>query len=186
MNTTTETRNATPKQTFALFCATGIDWRTKNLTFDQASALISQLLPLRGNKPLALETANRILAGESIPKAPKAPKGFQEIYDAAHKAGLAAMEACKPTPMMIPGYAPIMGGVCGFAWVWFKDARKPFAKWLVTQKLASKSGCRSGVTMWAGFEIGNQSLTYKEEYCAAFANVCCEHGIECSMGSRID
>ncbi len=189
MNTIT---TASTRQTFALFCATGKDWRVNNLTHAQASAMLSAIQGLRGNKPAALEVATRIFQGEEIDAATlptvEAKPSFKAIFDEAHKAGLQAAEACKPEPMIIAGYErePIMGGVCGFAWVHFKDGRKPFSKWLVKNNLGSKDDYRGGVTLWAGFEIGNQSLTIKEHYCRAFAAVCQKHGIDCRMMSRID
>lgn len=190
--TNTTMTTASTRQTFALFCATGKDWRVHNLTHAQASAMLSAIQGLRGNKPAALDLATRVFQGENVdistlPTVAEKPS-FAAIYKQADKAGREAANACKPEPMVIAGYehAPIMGGVCGFAWVRFPDGRKPFAKWLVKNKMGSKDDYRGGVTLWAGFDIGNQSMTIKEHYCRAFAAVCREHGIDCRMESRID
>jgi hypothetical protein len=185
MNTMTTT--ATTRQTFALFCATGKDWRASNLTAEVASAMIAATIAHRGNKQAALEVATAIAGGLPVPTVPQAPAkpSFKSIYNEAHKAGLEAMKACTPEPMLIPGYAPIMGGVCGFAGVKFPDARKPFAKWMVKQGHASK-GYGAGVSTFAGFEIGGQSLTLKEAYCYAMAKVFNNYGIDARVESRID
>jgi len=186
MNTMTQT-TATTRQTFALFCATGKDWRASNLTAEVASAMISATIAHRGNKQAALEVATAIAGGLPAPTASQAPAApsFKAIFKEAHKAGLEAVKACKPIPMLIPGYAPIVGGVCGFASIHLPDARKPFAKWMVKNGHASK-GYGTGVSMHAGIEIGGQSLTIKESYCAAFADTLCKHGIDARMRSRID
>jgi hypothetical protein len=180
MNTMT---TVSPRQTFALFCATGKDWRASNLTREQVSAMLTACQAVRGNKAAALAICESFIAGKPLP--PVAP-AWQAIYDEACAAGKAAAEACKPVPMYVEGYSqPIMGGVCGFANVHFPDARKPFAKWLVKHKLASK-GYGSGVSTHLGFDIGGQSLTIKEHYAHAFASVCAKHGIECRVQSRMD
>ena len=179
---------ASPRQTFALFCATGKDWRASNLTREQVSAMLTACQAVRGNKAAALAICESLLTGKPLPPVAPAPAipSWQAIYDEACAAGKAAAEACKPEPMYVEGYSqPIIGGVCGFANVHFPDARKPFAKWLVKHKLASK-GYGSGVSTHLGFEIGGQSLTIKEHYAHAFASVCAKHGIECRVQSRMD
>ena len=185
----TTTTTATARQTFALFCATGKDWRATNPTHEQASVMLSAIQGLRGNKPAALELATRIFQGENVDVSTLPPvdskPNFKNVFDEAHEAGLQAAKDCKPEPMIIPGYAPVMGGVCGFAWVHFKDGRKPFPRWLIKKGLADKS-YYGGTDYYAGFEIGGQSMTIQEAYCRAFAEVCNKHGITARMNSRID
>ena len=199
---TNTTRTATPRQTFALFCATGKDWRSANLSFELASAMIGAVMGLKGNKPAALEVATRIAGGEQVdistlPAA--APKvDFAAIYKEAHEAGHAAATAANPVPMIVGEETALFSGkldmskpthfiadgVCGFAWVNVRDARKPFAKWLVKQGHARKDGYYGGVTVWVG--AYNQSMQRKEAYAYAFASVLHKHGIDCHAQSRID
>jgi len=185
MTTMTTTTTASPRQTFALFCATGKDWRNVNLTREQVSAMLTACQGVRGNKTAALAICESVLSGNPLPAPAPATPSWQAIYDEACAAGNAAAAACKPEPMLIQGYAPVMGGVCGFAGVKFPDARKPFAKWLVKEGIARKN-YGTGIYVNMGFEIGGQSLTIKEHYASAFASVCAKHGIECRVESRID
>jgi hypothetical protein len=56
---------------------------------------------------------------------------------------------------------------------------------MVKQGHASK-GYGAGVSTFAGFEIGGQSLTLKEAYCYAMAKVFNNYGIDARVESRID
>jgi hypothetical protein len=108
---------------------------------------------------------------------------YQAIFNEAHAAGMAAGEAAVPQPMYIQGYAPVMDGVCGFAWVHLPDARAPFAKWARDNNKGHKS-YRNGFDLSVdGF---NQSMQRKEAYARAFANVLKQHGVDAYMQSRID
>lgn len=202
MTATTNSRTATPRQTFALFCATGRDWRSSNLSFDQASAMIGAVMGLKGNKLAALEVCNRMLSGEQVDvstlPAPAPKVDFAAIYREAHEAGHAAAIAATPVPMMVGEAVSLFSneidrskpvhvvpdGVCGFAWVNIKDGRKPFAKWLVKQGHASKDSYYGGVSVWVG--AYNQSMQRKEAYAYTFANVLQKHGIDCHGMSRMD
>lgn len=202
MTNNTTTRSATPRQTFALFCATGKDWRSANLSFDLASSMIAVTVPFRGNKPAALEVASKIAKGESVDlsalPAPAPKVDFQAIYTEAHNAGQAAATACAPVPMVVGEETSLFSGkldrskpmhyvadgVCGFAWVNVKDGRKPFSKWLVKNGHARKDDYRGGVLIWVSDY--NQSMQRKEDYAYAFAKVLQSHGIDCYAGSRMD
>jgi hypothetical protein len=54
---------ASPRQTFALYCATGKDFRARGLTRAQAHAAISASQPFRGNKVAGLAAVESVLAG---------------------------------------------------------------------------------------------------------------------------
>jgi hypothetical protein len=122
---------------------------------------------------------------------------FDALFAKAHEAGVAAGTASTPTPMIV-GQAKslfsteidmsqktyfVEDGVCGFAWVHFSDARVPFVRWAKSQKKG-----HSGYPK--GWDIScrdfNQSMQRKEAYCAAFAKVMREAGIDCYAQSRMD
>lgn len=186
-----KTTTASPRQTFALFCATGKDWRSNNLTHEQASNMLSAIMPLRGNKPAALELATRIHSGEQVNLTDLPPAGpsFEDIYQEAHAAGHAAAMACNPVPMVVCAMSgnpieTISDGVCGFAWVNIKDGRKPFSKWLVKNGKADRDNYRGGVRVWVGDY--RQSLDRKSAYAGAFSRVLNSHGIKSMAMSRMD
>jgi hypothetical protein len=169
--TTINKRPATPRQTFALFCATGKDWRASNLSFEVASAMIAATMAHKNNKPVAFKIATAIAGGLCVdtPTAPTAPS-FEAIYDEAHKAGMKAGETCS---IHLP---------CGFAWVNFKG-NTGFGKWMKAKGIADKS-YGSGLNMW--IHHFNQSMNKKESYGYAFVEVLKKHGIEASIDSHID
>lgn len=96
------------------------------------------------------------------------------------RAGLAAA----PEPMFIQGYAPVMEGACGFAWVNVKPAYSPVAKALVAMGMARKDGYYGGVTVWIAEY--NQSMARKEAHARAFAKVLAEAGVRAYAASRMD
>lgn len=115
-------------------------------------------------------------------------KDFKAIFQAADKAGKAAAEACTPIPMVVfqrehplddkspitKVYEPVMGGVCGFAWVKF-PGNAAFGRWMKAQGLANK-GYPTGLSYWVrGY---GQSMTKKEAYAGAFAHSLREAGVE--------
>jgi hypothetical protein len=121
----------------------------------------------------------------------------KRLYARAREAGLAAAEARVPTPMVVvqranpfddssaivKEYAPVMGGVCGFAWVVVRPGTSSFARWLVKQGLASKH-YYGGVSIWVR-DFG-QSMEKKQAYATAFAKVLGEAGIDAYGDSRMD
>lgn len=194
-------KTATPRQTFALFCATGKDWRNNNLSFEQASAMIGAVMGMK-NKPAALDICNRILNGEkiapeSLPAAP-VKNDWQALYNEAHNAGMDAANACNPVPMVVgEETSPFSGkidmnkpthfiadGVCGFAWVNVKPGTSAFAKWLKAKKIARTDDYYGGVCVWVG--AFNQSMQRKEAYAHAFARVLNSKGITAIARSRMD
>lgn len=128
---------------------------------------------------------------------------FAEVYKEAHDAGVAAMNACRPRPMVVTEYAnPLHGilpnqqpgeiknqwfvadGVCGFAWISIHPGSSSFARWLVKHGRAHKSYGETGVRIWVS--EGNQSVKRKEAYAEAFAKVLQSYGITAYAGSRLD
>jgi hypothetical protein len=119
------------------------------------------------------------------------------LYDKAHAAGQAAAEAHNPTPMVVfervspfddtsavkKVYAPVMGGVCGFAWISIHPGNSSFARWLAKNTHARK-GYYGGMQLWVrGY---GQSMEKKEVYADAFARVLREAGVDAYSGSRMD
>lgn len=123
----------------------------------------------------------------------------------AHEAGMRAGEAANPTPMLVGtprnllgslmggddgGFDPaqpvyrIDDGVCGFAWVNLPGTSS-FAKWLKATGQARVDSYYGGVTV--SVHQFNQSLTRKEAYANAFAQVLRDAGIQrVNVGSRMD
>lgn len=168
---------ATTRQTFALFCATGKDWRPMNLTFEQAGQLITACQSLRGNRSAALELCNSILNGQ-LPPPPseiiikQTKPTFSQIWDEAHAAGMEAFHAYKG------GWYP-----CGFASVIIKSGVCAFAKWCRKNKQTRKSYYK-GEEIWVGFNT--QSMYQKAAYANAFADILNKHGIESRVHTEID
>lgn len=106
---------------------------------------------------------------------------FKAAWDAAVAAGNAAAAAKVPQPMyvveradplndnspVVKAYAPVMDGVCGFAWVSIRPANKPFARWLKKQGLA-KPAYGGGLQYWVS--AFNQSMEKKEAFAYAMAD----------------
>ncbi len=181
MNTTT--KSPSPRQTFALFCATGMDWRNRNLDQATVSAMLDKVMGKKLPKPQALAICEAVVNGQPVEDVATPPTP-EEIYAEAHAAGLAAANQCVPVPMFVQGYKePIMGGVCGFAWVKIRPATGAFVNYLKKQGIGHK-GYGGGYHMW--ISDFNQSMTLKEAYGAAFASVLCDHGLNAFVQSRMD
>lgn len=125
-------------------------------------------------------------------------KEFQALYDRARSEGLKAGNSVHPTPMVVvehknmlddtsPAvrqYAPVMGGVCGFAWVAVKPATSSFARWARAQKLAETDSYAGGLSFWVR-DFG-QSYERKLAYAQAFADVLAGAGLRAYVRSRLD
>jgi hypothetical protein len=121
-----------------------------------------------------------------------------EIYREAYEAGIKAGNAVQVTPMVVGTETSpfsniidetkqtyfVEGGVCGFAWVKIRPARGKFVQWLKEQNIGSKDNYEGGYTIWC-HEFG-QSLTRKEAFAGAFAEVLRNYGIDAYGQSRID
>ena len=120
------------------------------------------------------------------------------VYAEAHALGIAAGNACSPTPMVVGTPTTPLGddidyskdtyyvsdGVCGFAWVNIKPARGGFVKFLKDNKIGRKDSYYGGWTIWvSGF---GQSVDRKSAYARAFAKVLGDNGITAYNMSRLD
>jgi len=182
----------TPRQSFAIFCATKVDVRSLNLTKDQASAFIE------ASKVNATQVASQLIEMGGVAKgAPKAKQDWQPIWNAAHKAGMEAVAKLQVVPMVVQQHASplddnspvvksyfVADGVCGFASVNVKPANSSFAKWLVANDIASKDSYAGGVCIWV--HQFNQSLQRKETYAYAVSAALKASGINCYASSRMD
>lgn len=125
---------------------------------------------------------------------------FEEIYNEAIEAGRKAAEACEPNPMIVGEAKNILSdeidfdkpvhyvneGLCGFAWVWFPDARKKFNKWMVAEDFARHDSYRGGVRIWGESFWRGQSVERKEAGAVAAQKVFRKYDIDCYAGSRLD
>ena len=120
------------------------------------------------------------------------------IYSEAHSKGIAAGNACTPTPMVVGEPTTPLGndidyskdtfyvsdGVCGFAWVNIKPARGKFVTWMKKNNVGRKDNYYGGWTVWVS-DFG-QSIARKENYARAFAKVLGDYGITAYSMSRLD
>ncbi len=106
-----------------------------------------------------------------------------ELWLGAKLAGSDAANAHTPQPMHIRGYAPILDGVCGFAYITIKPATGAFVRWLKSQGIGHKA-------YYGGWEISvreyGQSMERKEAHARAAAQYLSDHGIKASYYSRMD
>jgi len=185
---------ATARQNWAIFCATKLDARKSTLTIDVASDLISRWNTGVEDKEELLDIFRSYgCVGEGKKTC---SSDFEAIYTEARQAGLAAGNAHNPTPMLvcehasplddnspvIKQYPPVMGGVCGFAWVKFAG-NTAWGRWAKKQGYA-RSSYPTGLQIWVS--DFRQSMEKKEAYAYAFAEVLRKHEIKAYAGSRMD
>jgi hypothetical protein len=123
---------------------------------------------------------------------------FAAVYQLADAAGAEAAEKASPTPMVVVQhanplddsspvvrqYAPVEGGVCGFAWVTVRPGNCSFALWAAKNKGWSKA-YHGGMQLWVS--AYGQSMERKDAYAQAFAAVLRDElGIRAYSGSRMD
>jgi hypothetical protein len=120
---------------------------------------------------------------------------FAALRERAHEAGMAAGLAARPAPMVVVQhenpfdetspivrqYAPIMDGVCGFAWVNVKG-NTAFGRYLRKQGYTTAYGGGYNIRC---HEFG-QSYERKYAYAAAYAGVLKEAGIAAYPEGRLD
>lgn len=120
---------------------------------------------------------------------------FQTVIQEAQAAGIKAGIAAVPVPMGVIEVDPLSGmpkegselhvldeGACGFAWIWF-PGNTAFGKFAKKAGLA-RSSYPTGLQIWVS-QFG-QSITRKEAYAKAFAQVLNAHGIKAYADSRLD
>lgn len=179
--------NATNKQTWAIYCITGLDVRNIGLSKNIASDLI-------GRAKAGEDICDELLSMGAIGK-PKKKINYEEIFNAAVEAGKKAAEEHVPTPMIVEEHSNplddsspvkerhiVSDGVCGFAWIKF-NGNTGFAKWMKKEGHASKS-YPSGLSYWV--YAYNQSMEKKEKFARAFADVLRNNGIKAYAQSRMD
>jgi hypothetical protein len=118
------------------------------------------------------------------------------LHQTAHRAGMAAATATKPTPMTVQEHASplddrsavtrewfVSEGVCGFAWVTLYPATSSFARWAKKQGLGHR-GYYGGFELWVS--QFDRSMDRKEAYAHAYARVLQESGLRAYAGSRMD
>lgn len=118
------------------------------------------------------------------------------LCEQAHQAGMAALEAATPRPMLVgtavglsnqidytkPTYYETQG-VCGFAWVNVKG-NTSFGRLFSKVSHASKDSYYGGVSYWV--REGGQSYERKMAYANAFAEVLNQAGVVAHAYGRLD
>lgn len=110
---------------------------------------------------------------------------YRNLAAQAHAAGMEALHAAEPTPMVVVGAGAsyvIADGVCGFAWVTCKGNTK-FGRWAKAAGVARPSimgGLRIAV------HEGGQSMARKEAYAQAYAATLRAAGVEAYAHARMD
>lgn len=113
---------------------------------------------------------------------------FASIHSAAHAAGMQALEANNPTPMVVSETCGerrqwyVSEGACGFAWVEFAG-NTAWGRWAKKSGIAS-SHYPSGLCLWVS--EGGQSVERKEAYARAYAQALRDSGIKARANSRLD
>lgn len=127
--------------------------------------------PGKKNAVLEQQASPPPLVSDSL----KGDERWQELYDLAHVAGLEAMAACVPKPLVVESQV-YMEGHCGGANIIFGDMRKSFARWLKKNERGHHH-YRSGYLISA--ERIGQSAESAKAYADAFARVLRRNAIEC-------
>ncbi|MCJ2530793.1 MAG: hypothetical protein LN413_00530 [Candidatus Thermoplasmatota archaeon] len=128
----------------------------------------------------------------------KKDKEWEQLYLAAHDAGMEAGSAHAPTPMVVVQhenqlddsspvakmYPPVMDGACGFAWVNVRPGTSSFARWLRKSGEGHSDHYAGGTAVWVPFF--NQSYERKMAYARAMADVLDKAGVKAYAGGRLD
>lgn len=123
---------------------------------------------------------------------------FASLWERAHEAGMAAANACAPTPMLVGHETSLFSGkidkskpiyhvpdgVCGFAWVVVRPGNCAFAIWAKKHHDA-RSEYGGGMCVKWVHEF-NQSMERKSAYARAFAKTLNDAGIRAYSNSRMD
>ncbi len=195
--------SASKGQTFAIFCALKLDVRGCNLTRAQANHILTQANAGEFDKGTIYAEVSALpgAVAKGTPKAQGAPQAaagesHAQLWARAWQAGKEAAQACKPVPMVVvqranplddnsaivKRYAPIEGGVCGFAGVRF-PGNTSFGKWAKAKK-GARPAYGGGYSI-SIFDYG-QSYERKTAHAYAMAHVLSKAGIEARGESRLD
>jgi hypothetical protein len=123
---------------------------------------------------------------------------FEQLYNRAWAAGVAAATATRPATMVIGTPTTPFGneidyakqifveteGACGFAWVKIRPASSAFGRWLKRTKRVRGAAWNGGYDIW--IHDYNQSLARKEAHADAMAKVLTEAGITAYGQGRMD
>jgi hypothetical protein len=147
---------------------------------DDAGLTEPKVKPAKAEQPETpqFESLRDKIAWEKEQRAAKYTR-YEEAIGKAHQAGMAAGMGASPTPMLVQEhanplddnspvvktYAPVMGGVCGFAYVTVRPGNSSFALWAKKNKgwfKAYYGGMQMSVRAFG------QSMERKEAYARAF------------------
>lgn len=180
---------ATARQTWALFCATGLDCRNLVLSKEYASSLIDRC---KSEKDKVIQD---LLDMGATGKA-KSNNSWPELHSKADAAGRVAATQHSPQPMIVQQHANMLDdnspvvkeyfvsdGVCGFAWINIRPGNCSYALW-AKKNLGARKGYYGGMELWVR-DFG-QSYERKHAYATAYANVLKEYGIKAYAGGRLD
>ena len=85
---------------------------------------------------------------------------------------------------IVKRYAPIEGGVCGFAWITVRPGNSPVANYLKNTGKGRTDSYAGGVMVWVS-QYG-QSMERKVAYAYAYASVLRDAGVKAYAGDRMD
>lgn len=150
------------------------------------------------HKAIAHKAFNEMITAKKSEKETQL-KDYQNLLDSAITAGEIAASNCVPEPMIVVQresvwddnspivevFEPVMGGVCGFAWITIKPANSAFANFIKKQTyIQSNKAYKGGLSIWvSGY---GQSMALKEAFARGFAKVLKDAGINAYSESRMD
>lgn len=150
------------------------------------------------HKVIAHQAFNEMIAAKKNDKESQL-KDYKNLLDSAIAAGEIAASNCIPEPMIVVQresvwddnspivevFEPVMGGVCGFAWITIKPANSAFANFIKKQTyIQSHKAYTGGLSIWVS--AYGQSMELKQAFASAFAKVLKDAGINAYSESRMD
>lgn len=111
------------------------------------------------------------------------------VVDAAIRAGMAAHENARPTPMVLQGSFGgqryhVAEGACGFAWVNVYGIKGNTKLGKKLKTLGFAKAYEGGLRYWVS--TMTQSVDRKEAFAMAMADVLRQNGLEAYADSRLD
>lgn len=173
----------TRKQSWAIFCATGLDIRGLMIGRTLLDELFTQL---DEGKLEEVQTTLLNMGAKGKPKKPA--KDWEPIWQKAYEAGVAAGQGHEPKPMgvvdTLSGQNWIVSeGVCGFAEIKVKG-NTSFGRW-AKKHAGFKKGYPQGLYFWVS--AFGQSYERKVAFAKAAVAVLNENGIDDAYySSRLD
>lgn len=182
--------NATPKQLFALYCATKINTRNLQISLEKASELIGRS---KNGEDISQELIE--LGCKPSEKKVEVKVDFESLYKKACEVAHEAVMKHIPTPMVVSEHenmfddnSPVKNsyyvadGICGFASIRMK-LNTAFGKWMVKNGYAEKS-MYGGAYLWVSQY--NQSYEKKSKFAYKFCEFMKQNGIDCYAETRLD